>query len=160
MININQLLQEGIKQVQSAGISTGKINPEVKVNSRAIGRFGQCKRFANSNYDYQIEINEKLLSADKKDIMNVVIHEILHTCKNCMNHGTTWKTYVKTMNKKFGYNISRTTSYEKLNIEKPDYKYIVECENCGIQIGRQQKSKLITHTHLYRCKCNGKLKLN
>lgn len=158
-LNADKLLQEGIKQVISAGITPGNINPNVKINTRAVKRFGQCKKVPDAKYDYEIEINAKLLNVSKEKLMNTLVHEILHTCKGCMNHGKTWKAYADKMNDKFGYDISRTTSYEKIGIERPASKYTVECQGCGVQIGRQQRSKLITQTHLYRCKCGGSLKL-
>lgn len=159
MLNANQLLQEGIKQVIEAGIEPGNIDPNVTVNTRAKTRFGQCRKVPYGKYDYQININALLLGADKKKAMNTMVHEILHTVKGCMNHGALWKSHANTMNNKFGYDISRTSSYEKVGIERPKYKYIVKCKSCGIEIGRQKKSKLITQISRYKCRCGGKLEL-
>lgn len=159
---LNSLLQAGIEQVKSTGINPGKINPEVLINTRA-RRFGQCKKTTTISqgqvYDYQIEINKRLLATDEDKLMTVVIHEILHTCKGCLNHGQTWKKYANMMSLRFGYEITTRSTYEELNLAKPPSKYTVQCANCDVLIGRQKKSKLITHTHLYRCKCGGKLTL-
>ena len=158
MLNANKLLQEAIEQVISAGIVPGKINPNVGINTRAKKRFGQCKKVPGQ-YDYEIEINHLLLSVTKEKLMNTLVHEILHSCKGCMNHGKTWANYANIMNHKFGYDISRTSSYEKIGIERPEAKYVIECQGCGNQFYRQVKSKLITHTNQYRCKCGAGLKL-
>ncbi|HHT97576.1 MAG TPA: sprT domain-containing protein [Clostridiales bacterium] len=159
ILNANKLLQEGIEQVISAGIKPGIINPNVKINTRAINRFGQCRKLPQSQYDYEIQINSKLLEVSKDKAMNTLVHEILHTCKGCMNHGKTWKHYANVMNIMFGYDISRTSSYETIGIDKPEYKYMIKCDKCSVSIGRQKQSKLVTHTHQYRCKCGGNLHL-
>lgn len=159
MLNPNELLKEGIKQVKAAGINPGIIDPELKVNKRAIKRFGQCRRIMSNDYEFEIEINHKLLSLKKEKAMNTVVHEILHTVDGCMNHGKKWQSHALTMNRKFGYDISRTTSYEKLGLERPKAKYVVACNNCSNIFRRQRKSKLITNINQYRCACGGKLSL-
>lgn len=159
MMNINELLQKGIKQVKLAGIEPGNINPEVIVNTRAKNRAGLCRK-TPGEYDYQIEINSQLLQTQESKIMNTLIHEILHSAKGCMNHGSTWKSYATIMNVIFGYDISRTSSYEKLGIEAPEAKFIVKCKCCGAEIRRQRKSKLTTHPSHYHCgACGGELML-
>lgn len=158
MANVNNLLKEAIEQVESAGITVGKINPNLGINTRAKTFFGTCKKVVKT-YDYEIEINHQLLKVNKKKLMNTLIHEVLHTCKGCMNHGKTWVNYANKMNDKFGYDISRATSYEKVGIERPKAKYTVECIGCGNQTYRQQRSKLITQVDKYRCRCGSKLKL-
>ncbi|HHT96331.1 MAG TPA: sprT domain-containing protein [Clostridiales bacterium] len=159
MLNANELLQKGISQVKSAGINPGDINPKVIINSRAKSRFGLCRK-TPGKHDYQIEINNQLLETEEFKAMNTMIHEILHTCKGCMNHGKDWKFYANVMNIKFGYDISRTSSYEKLGIEVPEAKFIVKCNDCGNETKRQKKTKLITHTSHYRCgMCDGELTL-
>lgn len=159
MLNPNQLLKEGLEQVKAVGIIPGKINPEVVVNKRATRRFGRCSR-VRGKYEFEIEINNALLSVDKKKAMNTMVHEILHTCDGCMNHGKLWKHYANVMNKKYGYNISRLGSYESAGLERPAAKYVIECEGCNEQYHRMRKSKIVTHAHLYGCgKCGGKLRL-
>jgi len=156
-LNMDKLLQKGLEQVKSAGITPGNINPKVIINSRAKNRFGVCRR-TMGKYDFEIEMNSKLLEAKEEKAMNTMVHEILHSCKDCMNHGKTWKAYANIMNTKFGYDIARTTSHEKLGIETPVAKYTIECQKCHSKINRQKKSNLVTHTHHYKCgKCGGKL---
>lgn len=159
MLNANELLQKGLRQVKAAGIEPGNINPQVIINTRAKNRFGVCRK-TPGKYDYQIELNAQLLETDEKKAMNTMVHEILHSAKGCMNHGPTWTRYANIMNRKFGYDISRCSSYEKLGLERPKPKYVVRCTGCNAEIHRHRKSKLITHTHQYRCgKCQGSLVL-
>lgn len=159
MLNANELLQKGIKQVKAAGIEPGNINPQVIINSRAKNRFGACRK-TTGKYDFQIELNSQLLHAEEKKAMNTMVHEILHSAKGCMNHGVTWTKYADIMNEKFGYDISRTSSYEQLGLVAPKAKFVVKCKGCDAKFNRHRKSKLITHTHRYRCgMCNGNLVL-
>lgn len=159
MLNANELLQKGIEQVNEAGIEPGYINPEVVVNSRAKSRFGVC-RMVPGEYDFQIELNSELLKAKEEKALNTVVHEILHTVKGCMNHGPLWKRHVHTMNTRFGYEISTTSTYEKLGLVPPKPKYIVKCAGCEVEIHRSRRSKLITQTKNFSCgTCNGQLEL-
>lgn len=161
MLNANEMLQKGIKQVKAAGITPGSINPNVVINNRAKTIFGRCIRVVGP-YDYQIELNSELLKTTQKKAMNTMVHEILHTVDGCMNHGPKWTRLAGVMNSKNGYNISRNSTYEQLGIKTPKAKYEVLCknENCDMKVSRHKKSKLITHLHHYRCpKCGSDLKL-
>ena len=48
---------------------------------------------------------------------------------------------------------------KKFRNNKNNYYALIKCEKCGQTIYRQKKSKLITHTNNYRCKCGGKLNI-
>lgn len=59
---------------------------EFKVNTRAKSRFGICRHKA-SGLDI-IEIMEDLVDPSKlKPLKETIIHEVLHTCDKCQNHG-------------------------------------------------------------------------
>ena len=154
------LLQEVLSDCKELKIPVSdRVIPEIIINRRAKSRFGSCKKTAMG---FQIEICEAVLDASVQDIKNIIAHELLHTCYGCYNHGKRWKAYAEKMNNMHGYNITTTTTYEKIGLErperKPDYKYKIECTKCGKVFFRQKKSKLITNTKRYRCTCGGKLK--
>lgn len=140
-------------------ISTN-IDPNIIINRRARSRFAACKR--KGAYLYIIEVGEALLQAERCAVKNILAHEILHTCYGCYNHGKRWKFYADKMNRTYGYHITTTTTYEELGLEVPDRKktihYVIVCQKCGHKFYRQKKSKLVTETDQYRCKCGGKLK--
>lgn len=159
MLNPDMLLREGIEQVKAAGIKPGSIDPEVIINTRAVRIFGRCSKIIGNKYDFKIEINHRLLEVEKEIAMNTMVHEILHTVKGCMNHGQLWQNNASIMNDKFGYDISRTTSYEKVGLERPKAKYVVVCDSCPNIFYRQRKSKLITNIKAYECGCGGSLSL-
>ena len=47
--------------------------------------------------------------------------------------------------------------FDAVNNNKEKIKYIIKCESCGALIFREKRSKVVTHTNRYRCKCGGKL---
>lgn len=136
------------------------IAPNIEINRRAKSRFAACKKKESGLYI--IEIGQALLHADRFSVKTILAHEILHTCYGCYNHGKRWKTYADKMNRSYGYQISTTTTYEALGLERPEKKasvnYVIVCQSCGHKFYRQRKSKLVTETEQYRCKCGGKLK--
>lgn len=187
---LEALLQEVLSQCRNLKIPVSdRIIPEVIINRRAKSRFASCRKVWINNmvddsfnginkqhknvvysnkpaYSMQrnyflIEICEAMLDASEQEIKNVIAHEVLHTCYGCYNHGKRWKSYAVKMNKIYGYNITSTTTYEKLGLKKPEkkiiYRYKIQCQKCGKTLYRQKKSRLITNTGQYRCKCGGKL---
>lgn len=136
------------------------IKPQVTINTRARSRFAACKKLKGS-YEYEIEVGEMMLQADAKWVKNILAHEVLHTCYGCYNHGQKWKKYADQMNRTYGYEISTTTTYEKIGLDTPEkkrqIKYMIICQKCGQKMYRQKRSRLVTHTSEYRCKCGGKL---
>lgn len=156
----NNLLKEVINEAININIPvSSNIISDVIINTRAKGRFGQCKK--NNGY-YSIEISEHLTQAENKYIKQTIAHEVLHTCPNCMNHGVTWKAYAKRMNMKYGYEISRTNSCSNIGIANPrieNAKYIITCKTCGKKSYKQRAANVVKHIDNYRCKCGGRLEL-
>lgn len=164
---LNDLYKEVLEEIRAAGIPYSPyIEEGIKINHRAKKRFGCCKKTRKKGHDsYEIEISSRLLSCDSNAIKQTLAHEILHTCKNCGNHGELWKLYAEKLNGKYGYNIKRTGSWQQLGIEEKaperkasEEKYLIICENCGAEIGRSRMSKVVKYPSKYRCRCGGKLK--
>lgn len=164
MRNLNDYAKRCMRELDDIGIEYGNII-EFKVNTRAKKRWGQCKAVHGG---YSISINAVLLDDKNSEegLKNTIIHELLHSCKGCMNHGENWKRMVQKVHQAYGYNIKRTSSVEEMGIasvnpiieRKINHKVI--CLGCGCLWTRTRTSKLITNTDEYRCgKCNGKLKL-
>lgn len=156
MLNANELLQKGLEQVRAVGIIPGKINPNVILNSRAKFRFGLCRYKKNGPYLYEIELNPRLLEVDEVSAMNTVVHEILHSCEGCMNHGPRWKSYARIVNNKYGYNIKTCSSFDERGLERPKSKYVLKCKNpkCGHEYGKTRMTKSVRDCSGYRChKC-------
>lgn len=158
MKNLNELFEYAMWVVEECGIETGEIT-SVTVNTRAKKRFGQCQY---RNGTYRINISEFILADETEEnaVMETIIHEILHTCKGCMNHGKEWKRLANIVYQKSGYNITRTSSTTKFGIEEEDTaNYVFVCEKCGQVIKRDRMSNFVKYSHLYTCgKCGGHFK--
>jgi len=162
MTYISIKMKEVISQAAAIGIPVSKnIQESVVVNNRAKTRFGCCKKQQNG---YIIEVSGAIAEGPEASLLLILAHEILHTCPNCQNHSKFWKTHAEAMNNAYGYKIKRTSNPEELGIKSESmYKrnnnvhYVLVCKGCGQVIERTRRSRLVTHTHLYRCKCGGKL---
>lgn len=133
------------------------------VNTRAKTRWGLCKKTGINKFE--ISIAACLLNDDSETQMakNTIMHELLHTVGGCMGHKGKWKILADYVNLKLPqYTIKRVTSFEEKGIEFPEkkieYKYILRCKGCGLEIGRQKLSAGIKNYQNYRCsKCRGEL---
>lgn len=153
-------------ELDKIGIKYGEII-EWSINTRAKKRWGQCRKVPGG---FAININAILLDErnDVEGLKNTIIHELLHSCKGCMNHGAEWKELAAKVKRAYGYDIKRTNSAADKGVDKEtlpvrkkvEPKYIVKCEHCGQVIKRQKRSEFIKHLSLYTCgRCHGKFKL-
>jgi predicted SprT family Zn-dependent metalloprotease len=156
---LQKLKEEAIKICEDAKIPIDKTS-KIKINTRAKKRYGLCSK---KNGMYTIEISKFLFESTDEKIMQTILHEYLHTCKNCLNHGKQWKQYADILNKKHGYKISRTNSRTEMGLEDlntSDFKYILRCSNpsCNVCVKRMKLTKTIKYYNSYRCgKCGSKL---
>lgn len=147
-------------ELEAIGIEYGAII-EVKENTRAKSRWGQCKRIPGG---YSININKILLDErnSEQGLKETIIHELLHSCKGCMNHGTSWKSLAEKVNRAYGYNIKRCSSSEDKGVYEETkhiktrlVNYIIKCDKCGHTYTRTRMSKAVRHPERYRCGCCG-----
>ena len=163
---LTQLFNQVMDEAQNIGIPISRNIYGPIINTRAKARFGCCivENKVPGNTWYTIEISAHTLEAPEKSIKEIIAHELLHTCKGCMNHGKIWKIYAERFNESYGYNITRTSSAEILGLEEtgkniPPAKYILVCSKCGKQFPRKRRSKAVQSPEKYRCgKCGGQLK--
>lgn len=155
-MDVDLLLAQVIHQAKALGIPVSeKIHPQVTLNTRAVSRFGCCVRRGDRDF---IEVSALLIEAVEEAVRETLAHEILHTCWGCRNHGVRWKTYAEKMNLAYGYHIARTSSWEGLGLKSPrPAKYVLVCQNCGVEISRARKSSLVKYPQRYRCRCGGQL---
>ena len=154
---IDGLLALAVSQARAVNIPVSQnIRPQVRLNRRARTRFGCCVRRDGA---YTIELSELLArQGEERAILQVLCHEVLHTCYGCSNHGARWKGYAQRMNAAYGYQIQRTDNYDALGIQdhRP-VRYYVVCQRCGRRIPRMKRSPLVDHPERYRCACGGTL---
>ena len=93
---LERLTKDLIKDLRNIGIPISRNIDDIKVNTRAKTRFGACK-VKKSTFErrFTIEISSEILDCDEKVISETIIHELLHTCPGCFNHGKKWKKRTK-----------------------------------------------------------------
>lgn len=159
MKDLQKLLQECKEELDVLGIRYSTDITSLEVNKRAKNRWGQCKKNGGI---YSINISERLLADDIKDksCKQTIMHELLHTCKGCMNHGKEWTRLGKLVTDCYGcYDITRCTSADSLgiNLDVTIYKYSFKCKKCGKIIYKQRESKFTRNYQDYHHKgCGGK----
>ena len=154
---IDKLLARAAAQARAVKIPVSdRICPQVRLNRRARTRFGCCVRKGGA---YIIELSARLAGeGSEAAILQVLAHEVLHTCYGCSNHGKRWKSYAAKMNAAYGYSISRTDRFEDLGMEDDrPVRYWVVCTRCGRRTPRMKRSPLVDHPERYRCRCGGAL---
>ena len=161
MKDLSKLFSESMNEVIRAGIKPGNIDT-VTINTRAKSRFGQCKYNRNTG-NYSININAALLEESVTDVSTktTIIHEILHTCRGCMNHGAQWQNLADVMNRRYGYNIKTTSSFAEKGVEAPkprQNRYEVSCVSCDMKVYYKRAAHVVDNPSLFRCgRCGGKL---
>ena len=154
MKDLMKLANECMKELDAIGIKYGNI-VEWEINTRAKKRWGQCCHKGGNNYSINISI--RLLDDKVDDIATktTILHELLHSVKECVGHGTEWKRYAYKVNKAYGYNIKRTTSYEEKGIERVVTPKMVKhrfiCQGCGMVLERMKESSFTKNYKDYTC---------
>ena len=154
----NTMLARVIAQAKALKIPVSHhIHPQVRLNARAVTRFGCC--FRRTDGSYLIELSARMLEAPEVSCLQTLAHEVLHTCPGCRNHGPKWKAYAGQMNQAYGYQIARTGTCQQLGVEDArKIRHLVVCTQCGRQFPRAKLSPLVAHPERYRCKCGGLLR--
>lgn len=156
MNDCDALLRRVMEQARRLGIPfSTAIEPGVRINTRAVARFGCCK-FQKGRYF--IEVGKTVAEGPEKSCREVLAHELLHTCPGCRDHGARWRAYAGQMNEAYGYEIRRVTTNASLGVQgirAP--KYLLRCTRCGAEFPRFRASALTRHPEGYRCKCGGTL---
>ena len=114
--------------------------------------FGTCSNIKVSKYYAE--------KASEQQMLNTLVHEVLHACFPRENHGGKWAKAAAVMNRKYGLDISRCADYKDENGEsilnnESLAKYIIKCPKCGQTICRSRACKLVNHPDWFRCSiCN------
>jgi len=167
MKDLTPYIKEAIEDLEAIDIQIGTV-VDFKVNTRAKSRWGLCERVYGRGDDwkfqkFQIEISSELLQDEVSDIalMDTLIHELLHTCENCMKHTGEWKALAERVNSFYPmYNIKRCTSASEKGIKRDEtnYKYKIVCQQCGCTCYYRKETKIVKLVRsTNRCLC-GKCK--
>lgn len=140
--NFQEDYHEAASIVYQAGIHEFEdFYPTLKLVDKYVKFLGKCRR--NSYHNYTIELNLKYANlASHEEIINVIVHEILHMGENCMNHGRYWKAAAQKIYLYNGMKIQRLASIEGNEIVS---QYVAD---------RKQLKYSTPHTY-YEMHCNG-----
>jgi len=89
-----------------------------------------------------IELAEKVID-DEDRLLNVIAHEFCHLANFMISniktnpHGKEFKAWAAKVSRHFGHRGIEVTTKHSYTI---DYKYVWECENCGLEFKRHSKS--------------------
>lgn len=164
---LSAVYRECIEELDVLDIPYGNIT-KVEVNYRAKSRWGLCKRMASAyetKYEIQISVDLLMSNATEKGLKETVIHEILHTCPNCMCHTGEWKRLADLVNDCYNYNVKRTNTAEDKGLDENEVmkrrvtstpKYVFKCKGCGAFCVKTRACDFTRYPYLYYCKrCGG-----
>lgn len=119
------LAQRGVAICYEAGIPIAK---NIKVGyTTADRKHGVCQ-YNKTTGEFKIKVSKHLVKDE--DVLNTVLHELLHTCPGCQNHGKVWSLYADIINKVYGIKITRVSKkeHEALNFTKTRRQYFSKNE--------------------------------
>jgi len=110
-----------IEELKNLVLQIRKDMKEVKIPCGVIGEIKiarkNAKYFAiteiNNDGKYTITFSGIALYAGKQSLINTIMHELCHTCRGCMNHGSKFKKYGDMVYKNFGYKIETYSTKEE-----------------------------------------------
>ena len=153
---LNEAFEIALEMLNYLGIEYGDID-QLEVNTRAKNRWGQCSYNALTG-SFKISISSRLLEDDEKSekgLLETVIHEILHTCAGCQNHGEKWKHLADMVNAEFNLGIKRCNSAADKGVPYVDtrmpIKYKLMCPVCGHVYNRRKSCYAVQHPE--QCGC-------
>ena len=162
MKDLQKLYDVCLNELKAINIEPGEVSSVTKFKRKSKSAWGRCK-YVRSQDRYEITINPLILADDvpEKETKTVIIHEILHACTKCEGHKGKWKQLAEKVSSKLGYDVTRTTSSERLNIvpeEKFNYKYTIKCTKCGATWNVSKRTKCVQNPKRYLCgQCRGSL---
>ena len=165
MKDLNKLYEECMEELTRINMDFSNKIVRVSVNGRLRTTLGVCNRDRRTG-KFTIDINPALLADNVNDmeVKDTIIHEMIHTCPGCFNHGYEWKRRADRVNRMLGYHVSRTASRADMEaanvkVKREEFKYALECVECGSQYKYNRWGKALENPSRYRCgKCHGDLK--
>lgn len=142
-----------------------------------LGKICRTKNKYTNEFEYKLRVSGPIFDSFKtkeameKQLISTLVHELIHTCPRCFNHGTYFKQncYIINFNTKNKYHISTREdlyhneefNYDKLNELKPRRNakkgaphFDIYCPICQKVVARRYKEcGLVKYPWNYRCKC-------
>lgn len=100
----------------------------------------------------KIEIDKKFFespTATEKDILQVLIHEYLHSVFSEDGHRGQWKKMANRITADGEYRITTTTAIWHYDEKMPSYEYTVSCPVCGAKFDCDRTSDFVRNPNKY-----------
>ena len=166
MRELNDYIPKVIHILEACNIPYGDVI-SVEPNSRFRARWGDCGYIDRKAKTFRIRISTYLLdeAVPEQALLDTLLHEYLHTCPGCQNHGAQWKLYAAKINARFGYSIKRANSEEEKGVpagvvqhRRMERKYAIQCCGCGKVFRYARMTGACKSPERYHCAtCGGKL---
>ena len=121
---------------------------------KSIRSYGRCR---NKRI---IMLNEYMLECTDEDITKVLVHEVVHTCKDTKGHDYMFHVYGNRVYNATGIVVktkdsiqSATKMHELGKQRKENNTHIYKCVECGAKFRRYRR----INTNRYVCACGGHL---
>lgn len=130
MKNLEKLYQNCCEMCGNLSIPYAKDTP-ISWNGRITKKWGYSRK--HSDGTFSISISSALRESDIPDnaLISVILHELLHTCPGCFDHGKQWKKYGKMIKDAYGIKIRTTSDAYDMGIPQ---RYYIKCRRCEIKI--------------------------
>lgn len=157
-VELKLMCMDALDDLKSIGIDLTDNLYSFELSNRLKKSCGYCQEDGYNLYSHRAHFKIVISSAyvakvDTDELYDTIIHELLHSAPNCMNHGTTWLRLADIANANLLTNVEQ---YYKGDEYDPR-KYAVKCVDCDKIIYRRANQ-----TALYkgikngtkRCYCN------
>lgn len=105
MHDMRKVFLECVGEMKRAGIPV----QNGKVSEIRAGNIEGDLRLCNDDgyYNFSIIVREDLLqdTCPLKELKEVIIQGLIHTCKRCLSHGKSWRKYAQMMDNAYGYSL-------------------------------------------------------
>lgn len=120
---------------------------------------GQTKKhtaYSPCDDRYTIMLNKDFMKHCKpEEVHCTIMHEVIHTAPDCMNHGHEWKAIAEMVNKHYSFlPNTRTSSYDDWSKHSAlTAKYVATCLYCGHAYSWERSSKAFKCCKEGRARC-------
>ena len=162
--DVNVVAIECMRELEIIGIPYSNKIKKFSVNYHTRRYYGKTILKPDRTYEIEIASFVMLEEVPLETLKNTLIHELLHTCEGCMNHGKTWKEYAARVKKIYGYNIQSLPGDDDIpeEVEKrinSNAKYKYQCCECGKMIYMNRKCRFTEHSDWFTHRnCGGRFK--
>lgn len=147
-----RIREYGERVIEEYDLDVSDVTYEFVVSGRLTRTHGNIR--GNLRYDdYTIKVSSHAIdNFDWEHIKGVIRHELAHLVTYLERGKHSENDFF------FQENLERLDAPKDTDRPAKPPKYILVCEDCGVKIRRQQKSKIIKNPHRYSCgECNGRL---